>query len=126
MRIAASQVIVGGQDVYSAAMQREPGYGRYGRERLPFSSLHLDDVPARKTERSENLHIEHPEPENPLGNNGGQREGLSEVRAATQELRGGFKLLVGPAGELFSPTCNSLQLNLGRGIHETEETQQFS
>ena len=124
--VAASQVVVGGQDMYSAALQREPGNGGHGGERLPFSGLHLDDVPTRKTEGSENLHIEHPEPENSLGNNGGQPEGLGEIRVPAQELRCGFKLIVGRSGQLLSPARNGLELNFGRGIHEAEETQHLS
>jgi len=81
-RIAAGQVIVSREDMDPATIQRKPHHGGDGGERLAFAGLHFDDVPAHESERAQDLHVEHPQSENSLGDDGRQRERLDQIGAA--------------------------------------------
>ncbi len=120
-RIAASEIIVGRQHVDSARVQRRPNDGRGGGQRLAFAGLHLNDVPAHESKCPQNLYVEHPQPENSLGDDRNQRECFHQVRS-----RNGPELIVIQPGQLHAPPVYRMQLGLGRGVHEAEKTQYFS
>jgi len=104
--VAAGQVIVDGDDVHVAPAARVAGRRDRTRQRLTFTSRHLNHVAGQHPLRAMQLDVERLQRGGPLGRLAGDRQELRDVRrfgqiVEVQQLRGLAQLLVVKVGGLL-------------------------